>query len=200
MRSVVCGTLNVVSSRLLLPTVLVVAALTATAGVLARDAYHRPAQATGDRVATQVSSPVQRAEQPGSTTVRLSLDADMHPDGERVRELLQRYFDAINARDYDQWAKTVTADRVNRILRARWESDYETSRDGTILVHRLETVSPTRLRVLMTFVSTQAIAKAPADLQADCIRWRVVYPVQEEAGSLRVDFGTEGSSSQFTAC
>ncbi|MEV0681226.1 hypothetical protein AB0I60_32380 [Actinosynnema sp. NPDC050436] len=188
-------------SRLLLPVVLVVAALTAATGVLARDLYQRPAQAAGDRIALPSdSSPVPRSAQPGGTTVQRSPDAALHPDGERVRDLLQRYFDAINAGDYDQWATAVTGERVARTPRARWESDYETTRNGTILVHRVETVSPTRLRVLMTFVSTQSLAKAPADLQADCIRWRVVYPVQEDAGSLRVDFGTEGSTSQSTAC
>nr|BFE54480.1 hypothetical protein GCM10017745_79070 [Saccharothrix mutabilis subsp. capreolus] len=192
---------SVVSSRLLLPTVLVVAALTAGAGVLAREAYRRPVQAVGDQIALPTaSSSVPRSAQPGPPTVQLSIDAALHPDGQRVRELLQRYFDAINAHDYEAWAKTVTADRVNRTPRIRWESDYESSKDGTIQVHRVETVTAGRLRVMMTFISTQDVAKAPAELQADCIRWRVVYPLQEEAGSLRVDLGTEGSSSQFTAC
>ncbi|WP_433269956.1 hypothetical protein ACQPZF_08430 [Actinosynnema sp. CS-041913] len=189
------------SSRLLLPAVLVLAALTAAVGFLAREVYQRPAQAVGDRIAVpSASSPVPREEQPGSSTVQLSIDAALHPDGERVREVLQRYFDAINAHDYDQWTRTVTGDRVTKTARTRWESDYETSRNGTILVHRIESVSPIRLRVMMTFVSTQAIAKAPADLQADCITWRVVYPLQAEGNALRVDFGTEGSSSQSTAC
>ncbi|GAA1345400.1 hypothetical protein GCM10009660_36260 [Catellatospora bangladeshensis] len=195
-----CGTLVAVSSRFLLPAVLVVAALTAGAGVLARDAYHRPAQAVGDRIAVPSASPVPREAQPGSPAVQLSIDAALHPDGERVREVLQSHFDAINAHDYDRWAGTVTEERVNRTPRARWESDYESSRDGTIQVHRVETVSPTRLRVLMSFVSTQDVAKAPADLPVDCIAWRVVYPLQAEGGSLRVDFGTEGSSSQSAAC
>lgn len=190
-----------VSSRLLLPTVLVVAALTAGAGVLAREAYRRPVQAAGDQIAVPTaSSSVPRSAQPGPSSVQLSIDAALHPDGQRVREVLQRYFDSINDHDYDAWAKTVTAERVSRTPRIRWESDYESSRDGSIQVHRVETVMPGRLRVMMTFVSTQDVAKAPAELQADCIRWRVVYPLQEEAGSLRVDLGTEGSSSQFTAC
>ncbi|MEU4802576.1 hypothetical protein [Actinosynnema sp. NPDC023587] len=189
------------SSRLLLPAVLVIAALTAATGVLAREVYQRPAQAVGDRIAVpSPSTSVPRSAQPGDTVVRRSLDAALHPDGERVRGLLQRYFDALNARDYDRWTATVTAERVARTPRTRWEADYESTRNGTILVHRVETASPTRVRVLMTFVSTQDAAKAPAELQSDCIRWRVVYPVQEESGSLRVDFGTEGSSSRFTAC
>lgn len=192
-----------VSARLLLPAVLLVAAATAGVGVLAREAYHRPAVAQGEQVAAAgsgQSSPVPRSAQPGSGAVQLSVDAAQHPDGQRVREVLQQFFDAINGRDYEQWAKTVTAHRVGQTPKSRWLSDYESSRDGSILVQRIESVSPTRLRVMMTFTSTQDVTKAPAELQADCIHWRVVYPLQEERGSLRVDLGTEGSTSQFTPC
>lgn len=191
------------SARLVLPAVLLVAAATAGVGVLAREAYQRPALVPDDQVvatASGSSDPVPRSAQPGSGTVRLSADAAQHPDGERVREVLQQFFDAINDHDYEQWAKTVTAHRVGQTPKSRWLSDYESSRDGSILVHRVESVSPTRLRVLMTFTSTQDVAKAPADLQADCIHWRVVYPLQVDRDALRVDLGTEGSTSQFTAC
>ncbi|MBW4721712.1 hypothetical protein [Saccharothrix obliqua] len=189
------------SSRLLLPLVLVLVAVTAATGLVARDAYQRPAVAAGGRIAVPSgTSAVPRSAQPGSAAVQLSPDAARHPDGERVRDLLQRYFDAINDHEYERWARTVTTQRVTRTPRDRWLADYRSTHDGTIAVHRVETVSPTRLRVLMTFVSTQDLANAPAELQADCIRWRVVYPVQEESGSLRVDFGTEGAGSQFTAC
>lgn len=187
----------------MLPAVLLVAAATAGVGVLAREVYQRPAVVPDDEVvatASGSSEPVPRSAQPGSGTVRLSADAAQHPDGERVREVLQQFFDAINDHDYEQWAKTVTAHRVGQTPKSRWLSDYESSRDGSILVHRVESVSPTRLRVLMTFTSTQDVAKAPADLQADCIHWRVVYPLQVDRDALRVDLGTEGSTSQFTAC
>ncbi|MFD1147217.1 hypothetical protein [Saccharothrix hoggarensis] len=189
------------SARVLLPVVLVVAAATAGVGVLAREAYHRPAGAPNEQIALpSSSSPVPPGDQPGSGDVQLSIDASQHPDGARVREVLQQFFDAINSHDYEQWTKTVTAHRVSQTPKFRWLSDYESSRDGTILVHRVETVTQGRLRVLMTFTSTQDVAKAPAELQADCIHWRVVYPVQEERGALRVDLGAEGSASQFTPC
>ncbi|WP_367131091.1 hypothetical protein [Saccharothrix sp. HUAS TT1] len=191
------------SARLLLPVVLVVAAATAGVGVLAREVYQRPALAQGDQIAGPDSGPsssVPRSAQPGGGTVQLSIDASQHPDNQRVRDVFQQFFDAINSHDYEAWARTVTAHRVGQTPRSRWLSDYESSRDGSIVVHRIESVTPTRLRVLMTFTSTQDVAKAPAELQADCIHWRVVYPLQEERGALRVDLGTEGSTSQFTAC
>ncbi|RKT53236.1 hypothetical protein [Saccharothrix australiensis] len=187
------------SLRLLLPAVLVAAVLTAVVGVPVRELYQRPVRAAAEPVVAPSSS-VPRDAQPGSPAVRLSVDAAQHPDGARVRDVLQDHFDAINAHDYARWTRTVTAERTRRTPRARWEAEYESSRDGTIQVLRVETASRTRLRVLMTFVSTQDVAKAPPDLRSDCITWRVVYPMQVEAGGLRVDSGTEGAGSQAAAC
>ncbi|MFE9745943.1 hypothetical protein ACFYOT_13630 [Saccharothrix saharensis] len=191
------------SARLLLPAVLLVAAATAGVGVLAREVYQRPAVAQGDQVAAPVtgsSASVPRSAQPGSGAVQLSVDAAQHPDGQRVREVLQQFFDAINTHDYDQWTKTVTAHRVQGTSEIEWSADYESSKDGSILVHRIESVTPTRLRVMMTFTSTQDVARAPAELQSDCIHWRVVYPIQEERGALRIDSSPGGSTSRFTPC
>ncbi|MGM1059303.1 hypothetical protein [Saccharothrix sp. Mg75] len=191
------------SWRLLLPLVLVVAAATAGVGAAAREVYQRPEVVPADQVAapgTGSSGPVPRSAQPGSGTVQLSVDAYQHPEGEHVREVLQRFFDSINNHDYEQWTRTVTARRVGATLRPRWTADYETSADGSILVHRIESGGPARLRVMMAFTSTQDVTSAPLDLPADCIKWRVVYPLAREGGAWRVDLGTEGSSSQYEAC
>lgn len=192
-----------VSSRLLLPVVLVVAAASAGVGVLARDLYHRPTTAQADQIAvpSSTTSSVPRSAQPGNGAVRLSVDAAQHPDGARVRAALQEFFDAINTHDYARWSRAVTAERSATTPRARWMSDYESTRDGTILVHRVETAAEGRLRVLMSFTSVQDVAKAPVGMQSDCIRWRVVYPLRREGGELRVDsVGVNGSSSQLNPC
>lgn len=191
-------------ARWVLPTVLVVAAVAAAAGVLARDLYRRPVQTGAGEVVVSSSggpsSTLPRSEQPGESTVRLSVDAGLHPDGERVRILLQEYFNAINGHNYQEWRETVTTERVRRVPEAKWQSDYQTTVDGSILVHRIEASSTERLRVMISFVSLQDVSKAPAELQSDCIKWQVVYPMQEEAGALRVDIGPEGTASQFDAC
>ncbi|MDU0292517.1 hypothetical protein, partial [Saccharothrix longispora] len=192
-----------VSSRVLLPLVLVIAAATAGVGVAAREVYQRPPVVPGDQIAvpgTGTGESVPRSAQPGSGVVQLSVDASLHPEGQRVHEVLQRLFDSINNRDYELWTKAVTAERVATLSRQKWLDDYRTSADGSILVHRIEVVGPTRLRVLMTLTSTQDLADAPADLQSDCIEWRVVYPLELERGAWRVDLGTEGRSSQSEAC
>jgi hypothetical protein len=186
-----------------LPTALVVAAASVAGGLLARDLYTRPATIALDEVTSSesgVPSSVPRSEQPGDRTVRLSVDAGLHPDGERVRTLLQRYFDAINARDYQAWKDNVTSEVARRLREPQWQANYQTTTDGSVVVQRIDASSTERLRVLISFVSVQDVAKAPADLPVDCIRWRVVYPMSEEDGTLRVDIGPEGYTPQFEAC
>lgn len=182
-----------------------VAAGSVAGGLLVRDLYTRPATTTsaGSATASDGSPPstsVPRSAQPGDRTVRLSVDAELHPDGERVRALFQRYFDAINARDYQSWSGAVTAEFSRRLRAPQWRANYETTSDGTVLVQRIDASSGERLRVLASFVSVQDVTRAPAELPVDCIRWRVVYPLREEDGTLRVDMGPESHTPQFEAC
>lgn len=181
-----------------------VAAGSVAGGLLVRDVYQRPAAVSSTGPASTPSSrpstSVPRSAQPGDRAVRLSVDATLHPDGERVRGLLQRYFDAINTRDYQAWTGAVTSEFAGRLREPQWTSNYQTTSDGTVVVQRIDASSSERLRVMAGFVSVQDVAKAPAELPVDCIRWRVVYPVREEGGTLRVDIGPEGYTPQFEAC
>ena len=181
-----------------------VAAGSVAGGLLVRDVYQRPATVSSDGASSSVSSQpptsVPRSAQPGDRTVRLSADANLHPDGERVRGLLQRYFDAINARDYEAWSGAVTSEFSLRLREPQWAANYQTTSDGTVLVQRIDASSTERLRVMVGFVSVQDVTKAPAELPVECIRWHVVYPMREEDGTLRVDIGPENYTPQFEAC
>lgn len=184
--------------RWLLPLVVLVAAVSAGAGLLAREAYQRPRDDVPPLV--EVSSATPRAALPGDRAVKLTADAAEHPEHEAVLQLLQAHFDAINDRRYEAWAATVTAVRVQGMPKVRWESEYESTRDGSIVVQRIESSSTTSLRVLINFVSTQDVNRAPADLRSDCIRWRVVYPLVWEGGKLKLGSTLESRSPQYEAC
>lgn len=188
--------------RWLLPVVLVVAAGSVGAGLLARDLYARPELAESGQVVSPTGgadSSVPRSAQPGDAVVRLSADAAQHPDQQRVLAVLQQFFDAIDQHSYDQWRKTVTKDRVERTDQQKWLSDYETTTDGTIVVHRIDDASNSTLRILLSFVSTQDVSKAPPGL-GDCIRWRVVYVLAWEHGDLRIDVSPESRTPQADPC
>jgi hypothetical protein len=128
-------------------------------------------------------------ERPGSGIVELSQDAAAHPQADAVRALLQRHFDAINNRDYAAWASTVVGRRSREMPEPKWQADYSSTKDGSILVHRIEP-SPDGTIVLLSFTSTQDAAKAPASLPGStCTNWWVSYRVVEERGQRRIDAG-----------
>ncbi|PRY34094.1 hypothetical protein [Umezawaea tangerina] len=190
-------------ARWVLPTAVLVAAASVAGGFLARDLYQRPASpgASGTAPSTSsTSSSVPRSNQPGDPAVTLSVDASFHPDGTRVKEVLQRYFDAINSRDFQTWRTVVTKDFSRPFTEAKWQRDYDSTTDGTVMVQRIEAASTDRLRVMISFISVQDPTKAPVELPEDCIRWHVVYPLRNEDDSLRVDTGPEGYTPQFEAC
>ena len=121
--------------------------------------------------------------------VELSQDAAAHPLAPAVRSLLQRHFDAINNRDYAVWASTVVARRSREMPESKWQSDYVSTKDGSILVHRIEP-SQEGTVVLISFVSIQGAAQAPTSLPGStCTRWWVSYRVVTERGQPRIDAG-----------
>jgi hypothetical protein len=183
--------------RWLLPVVLVAMIATAAGALAARDVYTEP-----DRSVAVAPSQgqVPPGEQPGDTKVTATKDAGDHPLYGTVRELLQTLFDAINARRYDQWRTVVTRNRVQREPETRWRENYRTTRDGTIVVHRIELGPEDTARVLLSFTSVQDPQLAPPELPEPCIRWRVVWPLVVENGAWKLDVGITNTAPQHDAC
>ena len=188
-----------VASRWLVPAVVVITGAAVAAGMVGRTVYSRPAEAQGEPVvpsSSAVGEPL-----PGPALVRLSPDSFTHPDRTAVQAVLQRYFDAINARDFAGWLEVVSSRRASAAVESTWTAAYESTRDGGMVVQRIESdVVGRRLRVLISFVSTQDVAKAPVALPERCIRWRVVYVMVWEGGELKVDEAPENRTPQMEKC
>jgi hypothetical protein len=184
----------------LIPAVIVVLSMTIGGGLLARELY-RPQVAERDVMAAlPASSSLPPAQEPGPATVELTADAAVHPQNETVRTLLQAYFDAINKRDYMLWASSVSAERRQSRTRNQWLNDYNSTKDGSILVHRIETPAPGQLRVLVGFTSTQDLSDAPVGLQVGCIHWRLTLPVVLEDARWRIDAVFSGTTPEREKC
>lgn len=188
-----------VASRWLVPAVVVITGAAVAAGMVGRTIYSRPAEAKGEPVVP--ASSVSGAALPGIREVRLSPDSFTHPDRTAVQRVLQKYFDSINARDFAGWRGVVSARRASQAVEKTWLAAYETTQDGGVVVQRVESdVVARRLRVLISFVSTQDVSKAPVALPEGCIRWRVVYVMVWEGGELKVDEAPENRTPQMEKC
>ena len=138
--------------------------------------------------------------EPGSPVVELSPGTAEHPDSRKVRSLLQTYFDSINDGRYDWWAATVVAGKRQELPEGKWRDEYSTTRDGSITVQQLEPGLNNSLQVFLTFTSVQDPSHAPPQLREPCVRWRVVYPLVQDSGDLRLDVSRFPGSSLPTRC
>jgi hypothetical protein len=127
----------------------------------------------------------------GPGTVELSADTLRHPQHLAVRERLQAYFDAINARDHAAWAAAVTPERVAAQPAESWLAGVRSTQDGTIRVDRIE-AAPGGVVALVRFTSTQDPADAPADLRVGRICWRAAFPMT--GAGLAIGAGSAGST------
>jgi hypothetical protein len=113
----------------------------------------------------------------GSATVLLSADAGTHPAAPGVHAQLQRYFNAINARDHAAWAATVAPERAAEQPQDVWLAAVDTTVDGTIRIDRIDDLDGGRVLVLVRFVSVQDLSDAPAAVPAPRICWRASLPM-----------------------
>jgi hypothetical protein len=187
------------SPRLWLP-LLGVVVLTAVAGFVAREIYRPQAGSQSGQTVVTSSSTAPPAEQPGPREVMATQDAATHPQSGQIRQMLQDHFDSINARDYAKWRGTVTRARLEKMPETTWRQDYRSTKDGSVLIYRIEAAPDRKLRVLIGFTSVQNVADAPAELPKECIQWHVVLPVAKEDNRWRIDAGQEGSSPQYAEC
>ncbi|MDQ4092763.1 MAG: hypothetical protein M3143_04965 [Actinomycetota bacterium] len=152
-------------------------------GVLVRELE---ATASAEAAALITDNTPPRPPAPGPTTVTLVEDVVVHPDADRVRRVLQKYFDAINAGDYKLWRNTVTPQHARDTGEAAWRDQYRSTLDGSIVLHRLEPRAGGGLVALLSFTSLQDPADAPPELPVRCLRWWVSYPLIGEAQELRL--------------
>ncbi|MEV7552572.1 hypothetical protein AB0N89_23420 [Amycolatopsis sp. NPDC089917] len=186
--------------RWLIPVLVVVISLTVGVGLLARDLYLRPEAAPTAPIVSDSPTSVAPGAQPGSPAVEVTPDVFAHPQYQSVRQVLQGYFDSINDRDYPKWTSVVSRERAKTKTSAEWKKDYQSTRDGSILVYRVEPGAPNTLRVLVAFTSTQDVEDAPVYLPEACIRWRLVLPLRLESGSWRVDTTDGGTNPEHERC
>jgi len=111
----------------------------------------------------------------------------MHPQDDAVRNVLQTYFDSINTRDYKKWSTVVSNARRAAQPYDTWNKGVRSSKDGSILVYRIEAGAQNSLRVLVGFTSTQNVEDAPEWIQATCIHWRLMFPMVIEGNGFKID-------------
>ncbi|HEX9337331.1 MAG TPA: hypothetical protein VF892_15660 [Pseudonocardiaceae bacterium] len=183
------------------PVLGVVFVVVAVAALVVHSAYRQPTASASSGVAPGQSSVPSSAE-PGPTTVAFAQDFANYPQHSQVLDVLQRYFNAINDKRYDEWVSVVTPALAAEQTKQAFLDGYHTTHDGSIYVYRVDTAPQNGVRVLLSFTSVQALNDAPQNFAHTCIRWQVVLPLawDPKARQYEIDAGITGSSPQTQAC
>jgi len=185
--------------RWLVPIALTILAVAVGVGVLGRDLYRQRAQAAPPPVYPSNSS-VPLEKQPGDPQVHVTSDVFYHPLYDQVTRLIQTFFDSINLKSYDKWKLTATRSRIDAIPRNKWETDYQSSHDGSIVIYRIQRTGPETAIALISFTSTQDVADAPPEFPEHCIKWHNVVPLALESGQWKMSSGPAGQAPQRERC
>ncbi|MDN5857583.1 MAG: hypothetical protein L0H84_03080 [Pseudonocardia sp.] len=131
-------------------------------------------------------------------TVQLAQGAAFAPAAPAIQALLQRHFDAINARDFTAWAATVTPDRAG-LSAASWTQSFRSTHDSQVVISRIEPAGPDSATVSLSFTSTQDVQDAPPDLRAGRICWQSTWPVVNLSAGGRIGAPPRGTTTK-SAC
>jgi len=113
-----------------------------------------------------------------------------------VLAISQRYYDAINAHDYDAWTATVTSQRASQQSRASWNQGYRSTHEFSVVVTAITPTGADSATVAMSFVSTQDPADAPTDLPVTRICWQTQLPVTNLGGDARIGTARSGVTTK----
>lgn len=131
------------------------------------------------------------AQGAGTTTLEVSTDAWAYAEAPAVQDVLSRYFDAINTKNYAAWTGTVTPALAAQQSESSWRQGYASTVDGTIRLSRIDQAAPGRMIALVSYLSVQRPEDAPDGLKAPRICWRASYPLVGDPP--RIDVGQTGS-------
>lgn len=144
-----------------------------------------------DPVATPITSPL---------GIKYTADAAAHPDQPTIQLLLDNHFNSINSRSYDLWKSTVVSSKWAELPYPKWMAAYDTTEDMDWTVQRIDPGPDGSLLVLLTFISTQDLSDAPAQLREKCVTWNVVYPLIVEGRNFRLDTSKLPNSALLGPC
>ncbi|HEX5401505.1 MAG TPA: hypothetical protein VFX16_04300 [Pseudonocardiaceae bacterium] len=185
------------------PVLAVVVVATAVAALVAHSLYRRPVAVSAPSVVVATgSSSMPGSAEPGPPNVSVTPEVQRTTLYPQVLQLAQTYFDAINAKKYDEWRSVVTRAVAKTKSQSAFLKGYESTHDGSIVVYRVDGTPGAGLRVLVTFHSVQEVADTPAGSPFPCLAWQVVWPLSfdNNDGRWKIDAGTTTDSPQREAC
>jgi hypothetical protein len=144
-------------------------------------------------------APSPQVPPPGGATavVTMAPGLSQAPDAAQVDGFLVSYFTAINAHDYQQYARLLVPARRGRLSAAAFAQGYGTTTDtGASIVG----ISPTGRGVAATVTFTSEQRAAPGADVTGCTYWDITLYLQTQGGTLLIGNPPAGYHAYHRSC
>jgi hypothetical protein len=154
-----------------------------------------PASPAGAAATTPSATPTASA---GTAIVAVAPAAEASPAAARVQALLDRYFAAINAHDYQAFNSLLDTRLRQQDPPSTFNSGYATTQDSAEELTAISAASAGELAAAVTFTSHQSPANSPDD--SSCDSWRITLYLLPNGGSYLIGAAPPGYRASYQGC
>jgi hypothetical protein len=138
--------------------------------------------------------PVSPSAPPG--LVSLAPAAALYPGAGAIEGVINRYFEAINGRDYPAYLTTQSPG--NAMTVSQFQTGFESTRDSDVLITGISSGPDGRPAVNVSFTSRQRPNDGPEG--ETCTNWRVMMFLDGSAGTYTIGAPLNGYKAAYQAC
>jgi hypothetical protein len=161
-----------------------------------------PGQATSPASPAATTSTAPAAPAPAgsaaTSAVALSPAVAGNPAAARVQALLDRYFAAINAHDYNAYSSLLDARMRQQDPESTFSSGYATTRDSVEELTAISAAGAGELAATVTFTSHQSPADSPDE--SSCTVWRITLYLLPRGDSYLITTAPPGYRASYQSC
>jgi hypothetical protein len=142
------------------------------------------------------SGPTGPASAPPADLASLAPAAALYPGASAIESVVNRYFQAINGRDYSAYQATQSPGIA--MTASQFQAGFESTQDADVLVTGITTAPGGRPAADVTFTSRQQPQDGPEG--ESCTNWHVTMYFDGSAGTYTIGAPPNGYKASYQAC
>ena len=142
------------------------------------------------------TGPTGPASAPPAGLASLAPAAALYPGASAIEKVVNRYFQAINARDYAAYQATQSPGLAMTAL--QFQAGFESTQDSDVLITGITTMPGGQSAADMTFTSRQQPQDGPEG--ESCTTWHVTMYFDGSAGTYTIGAPPNGYKAAYQAC
>ena len=136
------------------------------------------------------------ASAPPAGLASLAPAAALYPGASAIESVVNRYFQAINGRDYSAYQATQSPGIA--MTASQFQAGFESTQDSAVLITEITTMPGGQPAADVTFTSRQQPQDGPEG--ESCTNWRVTMYFDGSAGTYTIGAPPNGYKAAYQAC